>query len=297
MTIETIRIYTPDGFRLGATLYLPALAANIWSYPTIIGSATAVPQRYYGKFARYLADHGRPTLTFDYRGTGTSAPERLRGSKIRYRDWGIRDIPAVIDWMSNRFPGAPLHWVGHSYGGLATGLAENNVQIRRQLSVAAMSADVRYVEGKFRALDIGLQLFLLAPVAAHTIGYVPARLAGGVALPKHVALEWAKWVRTPDFLFGIDDLHEKANYAKFTGAIRFAFAQDDGWLSRRGVEKLAEKFVSAADRSVWTITHSEAGARSVGHLGFFRSDFAGNLWPAALRWLDGAPSREHQEQQ
>ena len=245
---EPTRIETDDGHRLGAMLYLPPTPPASWSAPTVIGSATAVPQRFYGRFAKYLASHGRPTLTFDYRGTGASAPARLRGSPIRFRDWGIHDIPAVLAWTTRRFPGAPIHWVGHSYGGLGTGLAWNNHLIERQLSFAAMSADVRYVEGKWRAIDIGLQLFLLAPVAAHTIGYVPARLAGGVALPKHVALEWAKWVRTPDFLFGIDDLPEKKNYAGFQGSIRFAFAHDDGWLSRRGVEKLAEKFIAARDQ-------------------------------------------------
>lgn len=287
MTADTILIETADGHRLGATLFMPPPGAVSLGHPTIIGSATAVPQRFYAKFAAFLASHGRPTITFDYRGTGASAPERLRGSSIRYRDWGIRDIPAVLDWTNRRFPAAPIHWIGHSYGGLGTGLAANNRLIARQLSIAAMSADVRYVDSKLRSLDIAMQLFVLAPVAAHTVGYVPARLAGGVALPKHVALEWAKWVRTPDFLFGIPDLPEKDNFKHFTAPIRFAYAHDDGWLSRRGVEKLSEKFTSAAERTVWTISASEAGGHPVGHIGFFRSAFATTLWQAALRWLDG----------
>lgn len=289
VTQQAVAIETHDGHTLGGTLFLPPEPRTRWQQPTIIGSATAVPQRFYARFATYLAAHGRPTLTFDYRGTGASAPQNLRGSKIRYRDWGIGDIPSVIDWVRHRFDVTGVHWVGHSYGGLATGLAANNARITRQFSIAAMAADYRYVEKRHEALNIALQLFLLAPMAAHTIGYVPARLAGGIALPKHVALEWAKWVRTPDFLFGVTDLPERANYARFTAPIRFAYAHDDSWLSKRGVDRLASKFVNSTERSVWRITPTEANGRAVGHIGFFRSDASDSLWPRALSWLNSDP--------
>jgi predicted alpha/beta hydrolase len=43
----------------------------------LIAPATAVPQGYYAKFARYLAaTQGFRVVTLDYRGIGRSKPER-----------------------------------------------------------------------------------------------------------------------------------------------------------------------------------------------------------------------------
>jgi predicted alpha/beta hydrolase len=92
---QTISFVAADGYSLTGHLYLPPPGSTAGPV-TIIGSATGVPQRFYGRFATYLAEHGRPTLTFDYRGIGLSAPEKLRGFPARFRDWGILDIPAAI---------------------------------------------------------------------------------------------------------------------------------------------------------------------------------------------------------
>ena len=55
------------------------------------------------------------------------------------RDWCILDVPGVLAWAARTYPERPIHWVGHSMGGFATGLAHNNRLIARQLNVATLS--------------------------------------------------------------------------------------------------------------------------------------------------------------
>ena len=130
---------------------------------TIIGSATGVPQSYYSRFASFLAESGRPTLTFDGRGIAKSAPASLKGFPARFRDWGILDFPGVLDWAAATYPQRAVHWVGHSYGGFGLGLARNNAAVSKLFGVATMSADIRLVDNKLAGWQIGLMLFGVGP--------------------------------------------------------------------------------------------------------------------------------------
>jgi hypothetical protein len=43
----------------------------------------------------------------------------------------------------------------------------------------------------------------------------------------------------------------------------------------------------STDRSSWSIRLADAGAKRIGHHGFFRSEHRDNPWRAAVAWLDG----------
>lgn len=277
-----------DGAPLAATLFEPQAGAPHRPV-TVVGSATGVPRRYYARFAQFLADTGRPTLTFDYRGIGGSLIGPVARSPARFRDWGILDIPGVLAWARSEYPERPIHWVGHSYSGFGAGLAHNNHLIDRLLGVATMTADYRLIESRWERLRVRTLLGAMAPAVARWKGYVPGRYNGNSAdLPKGVALEWAQWVLNPHFLFGVDDLPERRHFSSLVAAMRFVYATDDGWVSREGVEHLAGQFPRARETSVWRIAPAEAGGNRIGHMGFFRSELASTIWPAALAWLDGA---------
>ncbi len=282
-----IGIRADDGYALAATMYAPPGGATARAPLTVIASATGVPQSYYSRFATYLAEQGRPTLTFDGRGIGKSAPPTLIGFKARFRDWGILDFPGVIDWAQANHPGRPLHWIGHSYGGFGLGLARNNGAVTKLLGIASMSADARFVDSKLGAAQIGFLLFVMAPPLARWQGYGNGKYFGGTDLPRDVVLEWSKWCRTKGFLFGIDDLPEKKHFKSVTADVRLTVPTDDHWLGKRGVEHLLGNFVNAQSRDIWTFGPADSGGKPIGHLGFFRSDFRENLWPQALGWLEG----------
>ena len=138
VTARPFTLAADDGYALAATEFLaptPAAGAAL----TVIAPAAAVPARYYARFASYLALRGGPVVTFDYRGIGASAPNTLRGFPARMRDWCSLDVAGVIGWARQAHPARPLHWLGHSMGGFATGLAHNNGAIVRQLNIATLS--------------------------------------------------------------------------------------------------------------------------------------------------------------
>jgi predicted alpha/beta hydrolase len=277
-------IAADDGYVLAATLFEPIA---VTSAPiTIIAGATGVPRSFYTRFATYLAEQGRVALTFDYRGVGGSLRGHVRHSTVRFRDWGILDTPGVLAWAAATYPDRPIHWVGQSYGGFATGLAHNNHLVARQLGVSTMTADVRYVTSRLERARIAALLFVAGPSLAHTCGNLPGWMNGGADLPKHVLLEWAAWVRSPGFLFGQTDLPEQKHFATLTAPLRFAYMEDDAWISRTGVDDLAQRYTNATERTVWPVTLRESGADKIGHIGFFRFEFKSTLWPKALAWLD-----------
>jgi predicted alpha/beta hydrolase len=285
-----VSLATDDGTTLQGQHFEPALP-NAGGAVTIVASATGVPQSYYARFATFLAEHGRPVLTFDGRGIGRSAPASLRGSKVRFRDWGIHDFPAAIVWARSTYPDRPVHWVGHSYGGFGLALAHNNAHVVRMLGVATMTADLRLVDNKLAAWQFGAMLFVIGPLASRLIGYAPGALFGGTDLPQDVVTEWSQWCRTPGFLFGVADLPEKRFAETLGAAIRLVRMTDDVWVGQRAVEDLLMRFPHVAARDIWTVDPSkDTAGKPVGHLGFFRSEFRDTLWRKALDWLDERPA-------
>jgi predicted alpha/beta hydrolase len=182
---EIVAISADDGAPLAGTLFHPAGDAAPKPL-TIVAAATAVERRYYARFARYLAGHGRPTLTFDYRGIGGSLIGPIKQSTAQYRDWGVLDTPGVLRFGAERFASRDIHWVGHSYGGFAPGMAHNNALVTRLLGVATMSADIRLLDPSFEIVRISALLTVVGPAIAHTLGYIPAGIAGNTPLPKGV---------------------------------------------------------------------------------------------------------------
>src|SRR5262245_61374764 len=78
---KDIAVPAEDGRRLAASLFVPLGGAAATAPLTIIAGGTGITRRYYARFAAYLADRGRPTLTFDYRDTGGSRSGPLSASK------------------------------------------------------------------------------------------------------------------------------------------------------------------------------------------------------------------------
>jgi predicted alpha/beta hydrolase len=205
---------------------------------------------------------------------------------VRMRDWCILDVPGVLNWAAREYPGQPIHWVGHSMGGFATGLAHNSRLVTRQLNIATLNGywgrlavPERY---RVRALMGGIGV----PVA-RALGYLPGFLMGGEDMPGPAFIEWAGWCRKPEFFFGDETLAERANVARFGAPIRFAQIEDDVWGTPAAVDAIASRFIGTAERTLWPIRLDEAGADKIGHHGFFRDRFRDTLWPTAADWLDG----------
>lgn len=281
-----ISITAEDGRALAATLYEAAPPAVDEARPvTVIAGGAGIAQRYYGRFAAFLAEHGRPALTFDYRDIGRSREGSIARSEVRMRDWCTRDVPAAIAWAAKAFADRPVHWVGHSMGGFATGLAYNNTLIARQLNVAALSGYWRRmaVPERYR---VRVMMGGLGVPIARGLGYLPGFLMGGEDMPGKAFVEWAGWCMHPDFLFSDRTLQEVEHFAHFRAPICFAQIEDDVWGTPAAVDAIASRFTANTERSLWRIRLQDAGATKIGHHGFFRDQFRATLWTKALAWLE-----------
>ena len=141
--IDEITFPATDGYPLAGTLFLPRGTKR---HAVLINSATAVPRKIYRGFASYLAHRGCAVLTYDYRGIGDSRqpamvgynqPKSLVGFRASMSDWAAQDVTAAVRWMRERYTTLTLAYVGHSFGGQALGLIENNSDISRAAFVAA----------------------------------------------------------------------------------------------------------------------------------------------------------------
>ncbi len=125
-----------NGETIAVRLYEPSHTPRAM---IVVPCAMGVAQRYYARFAEWLALQGYLAGTFDYRGIGESAPASLRGFDVDIVGWAKEDCAAVIEYLKARHPHTPLYWIGHSLGGQLLGLIPNRDKIDRVMTVATGS--------------------------------------------------------------------------------------------------------------------------------------------------------------
>ena len=287
---DDITFPAKDGYSLAGSLFLPRGAKR---HAVIISSATAVPRKIYRGFASYLAHRGCAVLTYDYRGIGGSRlpalvgynqPKSLVGFKASMSDWAALDVAAAVRWMRERYSALPLSYIGHSFGGQALGLIENNTEISRTLFVASQAATWKLMTPPENYRVFAFMNLVGVPLA-RVLGYAPGWAGIGEDLPKGVFLQWADWVSSPRYLFD-SKLPALENFAKFKGELRALCFSDDPWATRPAVEMLCSGF-TATKPEVLTVKPSDVGVKAIGHFGFFRPDHRDTLWRGAAEWIQG----------
>ena len=260
----------------------------------LLNSGTGIPRRFYARFAQHAAAQGFATLTFDYRGIGGSAPPSLRGYEANYRDWGQRDIPGAIDWLSQQYPDLPLVALGHSTGGQQLGLAPNVERVRAAVFVAVSTGYWRGMPPFYRVLSLGLWR-LYVPLASRLYGYAPAKkIQWGENLPVGVAREWGAWCQEPDYMAAFFD--ETGRRPTLDGTpfgsthfedacfpIRAYYATDDPIATPANVPPMLNLYRCSTAEARW-VTPDDLGVAEIGHLGFFRMGLGEPLWDDALAW-------------
>ena len=281
-TSRTFTVPAADGFPIAVTTYAPAQRVR---GVVVINAATGVRRRYYDRFATYLVGRDLAVVTYDYRGIGDSAPPRLRGFVASMREWGELDQPAVIAHAAAWQRGVPLMVVGHSVGGQIFGLLRDPTPVSRVLMVAAQHNYWRLWEPRERWKLCALWT-LLMPAATHTLGYFPSTTFGlGEDLPKGVALEWARWCRSPGALVQAIGGDAAERFAKYRGPIlALSFEDDRLFAPPRAVDALL-RFYTNARVEHRHLSAKELGLRKVEHFGFFREAASEHGWPLAVDWL------------
>jgi predicted alpha/beta hydrolase len=268
-----------DGYKLAASLFDGGRADTV----VLINSATAVPRRFYQRFANYLKRYGWTAVTYDYRGIGESKPASLCGFDARMRDWALLDMTAVVDWIVRELAPARLFAVGHSFGGQAPGMIENAHRLDAMVGVSAQSGYWGVQGGRERARG-RFVVTVAIPLLAHLMGYFPWSWFGpGEDLPKGVALEWARWCRYPNYLLDDKSLPLE-RYRSFAAPVLAYSIDDDDWGTSRAVDDMMRAYGSVTRRH---IAPADYGLERLQHMGFFR-DGAEPIWREVVEWLEDA---------
>jgi predicted alpha/beta hydrolase len=280
--MQTVQLTAADGTTLSARVYE---ASGTPQGNVVVGGAMGVRQDYYGKFAEWLAQQGWRVTTFDYRGSGDSAPASLRGYKANLFDW-TRDYEAAIDHADAALPGKPLYLLGHSLGAQLPGLLANQDKVSGLLSIAAGSGYWRENAPQLKRI-VPYFWYFLVPVATRLFGYFPGRKLGKVGdLPAGVILQWRKWCLNPGYSVGAEGELARAAYARARFPVIALSITDDELMTLRGTHSLVNLYTNAPSE-VQRITPHELAVRRIGHFGPFRTEHEDKLWPRMAGWLSG----------
>ena len=272
--MERVSLIAPDGVRIAARVYEPEglLEGNV-----VIGGAMGVRQDFYAPFAQWLAGEGWRVTTFDYRGSGDSAPPRLRGFRADLFDW-TRDYEAAIDHAAAAMPGAPLYLLGHSLGAQLPGLLANQHKVSGLLSVAAGSGYWRENAPQLKRTVLYFW-FVLVPLATRLFGYFPGRRLRKVGnLPAGVMLQWRRWCLNPRYSVGAEGEPARRAYASARFPVLALSIADDELMTLQGTHSLLALYENAPNQ-VERIAPQELALRRIGHFGPFRAEQQTKLWP------------------
>ncbi|HEX2546093.1 MAG TPA: alpha/beta fold hydrolase [Ramlibacter sp.] len=280
--MQRVTLHASDGTAIAARVYEPQglLEGNV-----VIGGAMGVRQEYYRPFAEWLAAQGWRVTSFDYRGSGDSAPASLRGFKADLFDW-TRDYEAAIDHAHAALPGAPLYLLGHSLGAQLPGLLSNQEKVSALLSIAAGSGYWRENAPQLKRI-VPYFWFLLVPLATRLCGYFPGKRLRKVGdLPAGVVMQWRKWCLNPRYSVGAEGEIARQAYARARFPVLALSIADDELMTLEGTRSLVSLYENAPHQ-LERIAPAELSVRRIGHFGPFRSEQEGKLWPRMADWLRG----------
>lgn len=251
----------------------------------LIHPGTAVTQRYYESFARYLSTLGLNVVTYDYRGTGRSRPASLRGFSVSMSDWMDGDVGAVTRWAAARFPGLPMMAVGHSLGGHALALSDATNSLRAAVLLASHAGVTATITGVAERVKVRVVMRVLAPLLCAALGYMPGRKLGlGEDLPRDVMLQWSRWTTYPGYFFDDPAMDAARRMARVNIPLLVLGFDDDPWANAGAINMLIAPLANATIERR-QIAPRDAGMAAIGHMGFFRKHASERLWPQVASWL------------
>ncbi|MCB9622557.1 MAG: alpha/beta fold hydrolase [Sandaracinus sp.] len=280
----TIALHARDGYELGGTLFSPTGAPRM---RLLINGGTGVPSRFYRHYAKWLAEHGVTTLTYDYRGIGLSRRGSVRNTPHTYTDWATNDFPGALAALEAAAPDVPTVILGHSFGGQALGLSDATKRADAVVFLGAQSGYWKNWSGPAR-WRLGMLWHVTAPLVTATLGYVPAKIGVGQDLPPRVMNDWARWCRTPGYYTEHVEGAE-ARLASFTMPRLVLGFDDDNYAPKAAIDQLAGWLDGDALDRIQLAPEDLARTR-LGHFGFFRPDVTRG-WAWLQGWIEEAVRR------
>jgi predicted alpha/beta hydrolase len=283
--IEDLKIQCSDGVNLAATLVQasPARAA------VLLSGGTGFRKEFYLNFAKYLAENGLTCLVFDYRGTAGSRAADMRNCDYDYLDYGQKDMPAMLDYLEERFPNLPKLLLGHSVGGQKAGFMPNLSQAKGLVCFATSVGYFAYMPWSYR-LKALFFFYVFTPISVALTGYVAAKRFGFMEdLPRRVASTWRRLCSVRSYFFdpriyGVSV--PKGAFEDYPIPVQVFWATDDEISNARSVPEFWKHVKSHQPITFQELNPAAWGLEKIGHHGVFPKKFKDSLWPEVLQALE-----------
>ncbi|EIM03069.1 alpha/beta hydrolase [Rhodanobacter thiooxydans] len=265
-----------DGARFELMAVCPAAA---WQRLLYWIPAMGIPARHYLPLAQALAARGIAVVLHEWRGIGSSDRRAGRGSNWGYRQLLQDDLPAGLTTMRQRWPQASCLLGGHSLGG-QLGLLYASLHPRDFTGLLLVASGSPYWRC-FRHGGLIRQAYVLAPLLAGLLGYLPGRRLGfGGNEARGVIADWARSGRTGRYAAsGMTQDFERQLAALPLPLLALRLQED--WLGpAASLEWLLGKLGPGA-RRVQTIARDDLGGQPADHFGWM-----GTPVPVAARIAD-----------
>lgn len=275
--MKRIDILTKDHYSLAAHLFEPQISNQ---KVLLINSATGVKQQIYFSVAQFFADHGFTVITYDYRGIGLSKPDNMRGFEASMRVWGTTDYKSLTDYIKSNFEDYKKYCLGHSVGALILGMNPDSEIFEEFIFVGTQNAFVGNLRLKTK-IEAYLGFGIVQPLFTLLLGYFPASWFGlGESLPSGSAFDWRILILNKKSTNNL--LEKSADFSKkLRQKVLVIWAEDDAWLTEKGVKSLLENTYANLRPTYRHIYTSESEKGEIGHVNFFRS-YNRKLWKILL---------------
>jgi pimeloyl-ACP methyl ester carboxylesterase len=188
VTSELSHAVTSDGWRIALHRYRAKGARR--AHPVVCCHGLAANHLAFDvapevSLARHLAGLGYDVVALELRGHGRSDRASLRGPRRfgwAFDDYLMKDVPAAIGEVGG---GGPVHWVGHSMGGLLllAHLAGGARNIRSAVTVGSSLDYSGSGSGFRRLIPLRGLLNVLPAVPVHGVARAAGRFVGRVRTP------------------------------------------------------------------------------------------------------------------
>lgn len=276
--LEAVEVAMPDGTAFTVrVLPQPDPAAPV----VLILPAMILKARYYLPLAKALHGAGLAVATVDLRAQGESTPALPQAPNFGYRELVEVDLPAVLDAVTGRFPGAPLHLFGHSLGGQVA-LLGTAADPGRVAGITVLGTGTAY----WRAF--GPRHWFEALWKIQWIGLVAAvrgRWPGGVLIPGAMAgrvmTDWARHSRTSRYQPRGGRRDYDRRLRELTVPVLAISLDQDTLGPKSNVDFLCGR-IPAADLTRWHIA-AGSGIEHRDHFEWIRDSAA--IGPAIAAWI------------
>ncbi len=282
---EPIMVRCDDGVDLKGVLIIPPAPKAVVQF----NGGTGTKKEFYLPFLEFLAQDGFLCCLWDYRGSGESAPADLKTCAYRFLDYGRKDMPAVKNYLTNRFPTLPYLLVGHSVGGQQVGFMDNLAGTKGMLGFAVSTGYLAYMPISYRWLAAYF-FHLFTPLSIKLTGYVAAKKFGIMEdLPREVAREWKAWCGQPDYFFNARFYGKtvpRGNFKNYNFPIHMYWTSDDPISNHRSVPAFWNQVENQSTTHLHQIEPTDYRQKKIAHFGFFKKSMRDQLWPEALQKLN-----------